>query len=52
MLRYENKDETSNIIEVTNTEADVTFEIIREMKQEFSLLTPQPLFLHSSSQNR
>lgn len=36
MLRYENKDETSNIIEVTNTETDVTFEIVREMKQEFN----------------
>lgn len=36
MLRYENKDETSNIIEVTNTETDVTFEVFREMKQEFN----------------
>lgn len=36
MLRYENKDETSNIIEVTNTETDVTFEVVREMKQEFN----------------
>ena len=36
MLRYENKDETSNVIEVTNTETDVTFEIVREMKQEFN----------------
>lgn len=35
MLRYENKDETSNVIEVINTETDVTFEIVREMKQEF-----------------
>lgn len=35
MLRYENKDETSNVIEVTNTETDVTFDIVREMKQEF-----------------
>ena len=36
MLRYENKDETSNVIEVTNTETDVTFEIVQEMKQEFN----------------
>ena len=36
MLRYENKDETSNVIEVTNTETDVTFEVVREMKQEFN----------------
>ena len=36
MLQYENKDETSNVIEVTNTETDVTFEIVREMKQEFN----------------
>ena len=36
MLRYENKDEASNVIEVTNTETDVTFEIVREMKQEFN----------------
>ena len=36
MLRYENKDETSNVIEVINTETDVTFEIVREMKQEFN----------------
>lgn len=36
MLRYENKDETSNVIEVTNTETEVTFDIVREMKQEFS----------------
>lgn len=36
MLQYENKDEASNVIEVTNTEADVTFEIVREMKQEFN----------------
>lgn len=36
MLRYENKDETSNIIEVTNTETDVTSEVVREMKQEFN----------------
>lgn len=36
MLRYENKDEISNVIEVTNTETDVTFEIVREMKQEFN----------------
>ena len=36
MLRYENKDETSNVIEVTNAETDVTFEIVREMKQEFN----------------
>lgn len=36
MLRYENKDETSNIIEVTDTETDVTFEVVREMKQEFN----------------
>lgn len=36
MLRYENKDETSNVIEVTNTETDVTFEIVREMKQEYN----------------
>ena len=36
MLQYENKDETSNVIEVTNTETDVTFEIVREIKQEFN----------------
>ena len=36
MLRYENKDETSNVIEVSNTETDVMFEIVREMKQEFN----------------
>lgn len=36
MLRYENKDETSNVIEVINTETDVTLEIVREMKQEFN----------------
>lgn len=36
MLRYENKDETSNVIEVTNTETDVTFEVVQEMKQEFN----------------
>lgn len=36
MLRYENKDETSNVIEVTNIETDVTFKIVREMKQEFN----------------
>ena len=36
MLRYENKDETSNIIEATNTETDVTFEVVQEMKQEFN----------------
>lgn len=36
MLRYENKDGTSNVIEVTNTKTDVTFEVVREMKQEFN----------------
>lgn len=36
MLRYENKDETSNVIKVINTETDVTFEVVREMKQEFN----------------
>lgn len=36
MLRYENKNESLDIIEVTNTETDVTFEVVREMKQEFN----------------
>lgn len=36
MLKYENKDESLDIIEVTNTETDITFEIVREMKQEFN----------------
>ena len=36
MLKYENKDKSLDIIEVTNTETDVTFEIVREMKQEFN----------------
>ena len=36
MLKYEHVDDSSNIIEVTNTETDVTFEIVREMKQEFN----------------
>ena len=36
MLRYETKNETLNVIEVTNTETDVTFEIVREMKKEFN----------------
>lgn len=36
MLKYEIKDDSLDIIEVSNTETDVTFEIIREMKQEFN----------------
>ena len=36
MLRYENKNESLDIIEVTNTETDVTFEVVREMKQGFN----------------
>ena len=36
MLKYEIKDETSNVIEVTNTKTNITFEIVREMKQEFN----------------
>lgn len=36
MLKYEIKDDSLDIIEVTNTETDITFEIVREMKQEFN----------------
>ena len=36
MLKYEIKDDSLDIIEVSNMETDVTFEIIREMKQEFN----------------
>ena len=36
MLKYEIKDDSLDIIEVSNTETDVTLEIIREMKQEFN----------------
>ena len=36
MLKYEIKDDSLDIIEVSNTETDVTLEIVREMKQEFN----------------
>lgn len=36
MLNYEIKDDSLDIIEVSNTETDVTLEIVREMKQEFN----------------
>lgn len=36
MLKYEIKDDSLDIIEVSDTETDVTLEIVREMKQEFN----------------
>ena len=36
MLKYEIKDDSLDIIEVSNMETGVTFEIIREMKKEFN----------------
>lgn len=36
MLKYEIKDDSLDIIEVSNTETDVTLEIVQEMKQEFN----------------
>ena len=36
MLKYEIKDDSLDIIEVSNTETDVTLEIVRGMKQEFN----------------